>query len=79
MAALDIGQFALINRGGEWDEVLVIGQLGAGEWLCYTTDPSGLAFHWTAIRVTIGNVRILNDITAARAAPANVMPGSRIG
>ena len=69
---MDTGRFALISRSGEWDEVLLVLRLAPDEWLCYTTGPSGLQFHWTAIKIRLGGMRVLLDTIPARLGPADV-------
>ena len=64
MAAVGSGQFILVKRSNEWDEVLVcaavdsLAPLGS-QWICRTTESDGLTQMWVGIILTIRNFRML--------------------
>ena len=71
IAAAPIGQFVLVQRGAEWDEMFVVCRLpGYPELLCITTCAAGSTFVWVVLRMIDGATRVLPDQHAARTVPA---------
>ena len=56
-AAMDpLNQFMLLQRGAEWDEMLVVAPVeGFQEHVVLTTTADGSACAWAAVRLTPGN------------------------
>ena len=73
------GDFLLLSRAGEWDEVMVTCLITATRWLVYTTSADGSAFISCLISPQHGGMRapVLNAGAAPpRAAPPGVPAGT---
>eukprot|EP00973_Karenia_brevis_P022753 3130910-Karenia_brevis.AAC.1 len=52
------GQFVVISRGGEWDELLLVSPLAPevtpNGWVARTTDATGGSFIWVLVSLVPG-------------------------
>ena len=69
---MDAGTFVLIERGAEWDEVLLVKKVSPLEWLAYTTVPSGSRTMWSLVELVIGKFRAVNGWDSARSKPPDL-------
>ena len=78
--AMMIGQFVLVPRRREWDEMLVLDTIeGCPEVVAYTTTEDGMNYQWMVLRAAPGQVRVatlLDEGAEGRHAPEGVAEGS---
>ena len=70
--SMDPGTFIVVRRGGEWDELMLVHQLNASEWMGYTVTAEVDRFMWTAVRLTLGQFRLMTTRGGDRQAPRGV-------
>ena len=76
---MEAGTYVLLERGGEWDEVLLVKKTSPVEWLAYTTVPSGARTMWSLVELVLCKFRVINGWDDARVKPADVREGTSIG
>eukprot|EP00974_Lingulodinium_polyedra_P043203 4148473-Lingulodinium_polyedra.AAC.1 len=72
------GQFVLVARGAEWDEVW-LGCPVAGteaEWVAYTTGGDGASRQWTSVELTRGMCTPMLGAGGARLVPVGIDHGA---
>ena len=71
-APMDVGSFILIEREGEWDEVLLVKKISPLEWRAYTTTPSASRTMWSLVELVIGKFRVVSGWDLNRSRPLDV-------
>ena len=70
--SMEAGVFVVVRRANQWDEMMLAVSMGSGEWLCYTVTDAADRFMWVAVKLTIGNFRVMSTRAADREPPLGV-------
>ena len=71
---MEAGVFVLIQRGDQWDEMMLVVPMGSGEWLSLTDAAERLV--WVVVKLRIGNFRVVTGRDTNREPPVGVIFGA---